>query len=114
MKSQSPNVPVSNPDFMFNNIIHESTLARFLVSLAESPPQSFTAMPVASIEPIPLREIVSELALAVSYQGRTMWRPSPRKPFSIDSRVALSLGLQPISTRDTLNLWLAEIKSLSS
>jgi UDP-glucose 4-epimerase len=110
MKLQSPNVPVSNPDFMFNNIIHESTLAWFLISLIAPTPPSFIAMPVASIEPIPLREIVSELALAVSYQGCIDWTPSTRRPFSIDSGLALSLGLPPISTRDTLNLWLADIR----
>ena len=110
MRLQATKVLLSNPDFLFNNIIHESTLSRFFVSLIESPPALFTAMPVASIEPIPLRDLVNELALAVSYQGCIDWKTSPRKPFSIDSQAALSLGLPAISTRDTLNLWLADIR----
>jgi len=110
MKLQSPNVPVSNPDFMFNNIIHESTLARFLITLIDSTPPSFVAMPVASIEPIPLRELVSNLALAVSYEGVIDWLPSLRLPFSIDSDLAVSLGLEQLSTGATLDLWLADVQ----
>lgn len=109
MKLQSPRVLVSNPDFMFNNIIHESILARFIISLIESPPPSFTAIPVASIEPMPLRELVAKLALAVSYKGVIDWLPSSRSPFSIDTDLAVSLGLEELSTRAALSLWLADM-----
>lgn len=113
MKLQPPTVPLANPDFMFNNIIHELTLAKFIISLIESPPPSFIAIPVASIEPIPLRELVTKLALAVSYRGKIDWLPSLRSPFSIDIELAISLGLNRLSTRATLDLWLKDIQSAS-
>ena len=42
------NVIVANPDFMFNNIVHEDTLADFLVHLAEHTRTPYTAVPVGS------------------------------------------------------------------
>lgn len=110
MKLQSPKVLLSNPDFMFNNIIHESTLARFLVTLANSPPQSYVVMPVASIRPMSLGDLVQSLSRAVDYSGTIEWAPSPHPPFSIDCGDAVSHGLHPLTTSETLDLWKRDIQ----
>jgi len=111
MELQSSEVVVSNPDFMFNNIIHESTLAKFLISLINFPPPSFAALPVASTDPIRLGDLISELVLAVSYEGVIVWKNSSREPFAIDSGLAVSFGLQPITTRETVRLWLTDVRA---
>jgi len=110
MRLQSPKIVLSNPDFSFNNMIHESTLAQFLVSLAEFPPQSYTALPVASVQPIPLCVIVEGLAKAVNYAGTVEWTPSPRPPFSIDCADAVLHGLQPLTTSQTFDLWRRDLQ----
>lgn len=106
-----PEIRVSNPHFFFNNIIHEDTLAEFLVSLAVNPPSHFTAVPVGSSEPMLLSEIIDVLVIATNFKGRVSWIDSDSTPFSINSDEAVSLGLQPLTTRETVTRWLSDVSS---
>ena len=99
----------SNPEFLFNNLIHEETLADFLITLAVTPPRKFVAVPVSSSEPMRLREVLDTLAEATNFKGRITWSSSGTPPFSIDSEEAVSLGLRQLTTRSTLQRWLKKI-----
>jgi nucleoside-diphosphate-sugar epimerase len=109
MQLDEPVVRVANPDFMFNNIVHEDTLADFLVHLAEHTPTPYTAVPVGSTEPMSLRSIVEILASTVGYRGRIEWVSATSQPSAIDSSDAVALGFQPLTTRETVDRWMADV-----
>lgn len=111
MQRGEPSVRVANPDFMFNNIVHEDTLADFLVHLASSKSTRYQAVPVGSTDAISLREIVEILAGSTGYGGRIEWVSAASQPFSIDSSDALALGYQPLSTRETVERWMRDVTS---
>jgi len=102
-------VTVSNPNFSFNNVIHEDTLAEFLVHLAVTTSSGFVAVPVGSSKPLDLSEVVKKMVEATNYQGRVDWVPSPSPPFSISIDAACSLGFRPLTTDQTLYRWLRDI-----
>ena len=106
MVDGAPEIRATNPSFNFNNIIHEDTLAEFLVTLAINPPAHFSAFPVGSSEPMLLSEIIDLLAIATNFKGRVSWFDSDSTPFSINCDEAISLGLQALTTKETITKWL--------
>lgn len=106
MQNQAPDVVVSNPSFLFNNIIHELTLGEFLADLSVSSYSGFHAFPVASSDPCMLLEIISYMTSKTQYKGSVAWTSRTVKPFSISTDYASTLGLKPLTTRETLSLWL--------
>jgi nucleoside-diphosphate-sugar epimerase len=109
MQLGEPAVRAANPDFPFNNLVHESVLADFLVHLAVHTPTTYTAVPVGSTDPMPLREIVETLTSSVGYRGRIEWVTAASTPFAIDSSDAVALGYRPISTRETVERWMRDV-----
>lgn len=114
MVNGEPEIQVSNPDFLFNNLIHEDNLADFLVTLSTNPPNSYCAFPVSSSEPMPLREIIGILAASTSFQGDVTWTDSSTLPFSIDSALATQLGLLQRPTKETINWWMSSVRDVGS
>ena len=108
MTSQKTVIHASNPDFLFNNLIHEDTLASFLVHLALKSQSDFTAVPVGSSSYIPLSEAIDLMSSATNFKGRVDWIASTMRPFSIDISAAMQLGLQPLPTHETINRWLQD------
>ena len=106
---QRPIVKVSNPDFQFNNVIHEDILANFLVHLATTTHVGFAAVPVGSSEPLLLSEVVEMMVNATRFRGRVEWVDSPSRPFSISLDDARLLGFEPLTTTQTLHRWLKVI-----
>ena len=100
-------ISVSNPDHLFNNIVHECVLAEFICMLldAESLP-IYRAVPIGSTDPIPLSEIIDVMAETTNYKGRINWVEPKTPPFRIDSTGAIELGYKPISTLETINRWM--------
>lgn len=106
MITQQPIVRVSNPEFLFNNVIHEDTMASFLVHLACTTTSGFAAVPVGSTNPIPLRQVIEQIRIATRYRGRVEWIPQTTRPFSISVTAARKLGFEPLSTEETIQRWL--------
>lgn len=106
MVNKKPQVCVSNPDFPFNNVIHEDTLADFLVYLALNHQSGFHAVPVGSSDPIPLRAVLKMISERTHFQGVLDWIPTKNRPFSIDLSDAVKMGLRPLKTSDTICKWL--------
>jgi nucleoside-diphosphate-sugar epimerase len=102
---------VSNPDHMFNNIVHEEVLAEFVNTLVEtSSLTKYRALPIGSTDPIPLHEIIDVMAKATNYKGQINWVEPITPPFRIDSRGAIELGYKPITTLETIHRWMHDAK----
>ena len=100
-------ISISNPDHLFNNIVHENIIAEFINTLLdkESLP-IYRAVPIGSTDPIPLREIIDVMARATNYTGQIDWVEPKSPPFRIDSTGAIELGYKPITTLETVNRWM--------
>jgi nucleoside-diphosphate-sugar epimerase len=97
---------LSNPDFRFNNVIHEDTLAEFLVDLALSDLKGFGYCPVGSVPDESLREIIERIARHTGYRGKVEWVATESSPFAIGLDDAVHSGFHPISTSETIRRWL--------
>jgi nucleoside-diphosphate-sugar epimerase len=111
MMSQDEVINATNPDFGFNNIVHEDVIAEFVSTLlnAESLP-TYRAVPIGSSYPISLREIIDMMAKATDYKGGINWIEAKSPPFRIDSAGAIELGYEPITTLETINRWMHDTK----
>lgn len=107
MCARHPRIRASNPDFLFNNVIHEDSLAGFLVHLAVTKMHRFRAFPVGSIQDVNLRELLSFMSQAEGYEGQIDWSQSRDIPFSVNLDDALELGFQPLTTLETIQRWMA-------
>ena len=115
MISQDAMINAVNPDFGFNNIVHENVIAEFVGTLldAESLPM-YRAVPIGSTDPIPLREIIDVMAKATTYRGQINWVEPKTPPFRIDSSGAIELGYRPITTLETINRWMHDAIGIRS
>ena len=111
MISQEEEINATNPDFAFNNIVHENVIAEFVSTLLDKnlEPQ-YRAVPIGSTDPIPLREVIDVMAKATNYKGQIKWVEPKSPPFRIDSTGAIELGYEPITTLETINRWMHDAK----
>ena len=111
MIAQDPVINATNPDFDFNNIVHEDVIAEFVSTLLDRDLGSeYRAVPIGSTDPIPLRQIVEIMAKATNYKGHINWVEPKSPPFRIDSTGAIELGYKPITTLETINRWMHDAK----
>jgi hypothetical protein len=106
MRSGAEVCRLSNPDFRFNNVIHEDTLAEFLVDLALSNLKGFGYCPVGSVPDESLKEIIDQIARHTEYRGKVEWVTAGSSPFAIGLEDAVHHGFRPIATSETLRRWL--------
>jgi len=110
MISQDPIINATNPDFEFNNIVHEDVIADFVSLLIEKKSiTEYRAVPIGSTHPIRLRQIVEIMAKAVKYKGKINWVEPKSPPFRIDLTGAIELGYKPITTLETINHWMSDV-----
>ncbi len=95
-------VSVFNPDSPFNNVVHVDDLAAFVARILPAPPAGFSALPLASADPIPVREAVAALARAAGTTARIEEQAVSRHSFTIDWSVAGDLGFAPRATETAL------------
>ena len=111
MISQEVEIIATNPDFGFNNIVHENVIAEFVSTLLERDlGPNYRAVPIGSTDPIPLREIIEVMSKSTKYKGRINWVEPKSPPFRIDSTSAIELGYKPITTLETINRWMHDAK----
>jgi len=107
MSQQHSEVKVSNPKFLFNNIVHENIVAEFILNLiALKNLPKVQSVTIGSKNPIPFCEIIEYLARATRFEGNINWVPSAKPPFSIDFSTAVKWGYAPISVTDTIHHWI--------
>jgi nucleoside-diphosphate-sugar epimerase len=104
-------ISLSNPDHLFNNIVHENVIAEFVNTLLhQNWGPEYRAVPIGSTDPIPLREIIEVMSKSTKYKGRINWVEPKSPPFRIDSTSAIELGYKPITTLETINRWMHDAK----
>ena len=104
-------IAVSNPDFLFNNIVHENVIAEFVSTLLDRDlGPEYRAVPIGSTDPISLREIIDVMAKATNYKGQIKWVEPEKTPFRIDLAGAIELGYKPVTTLETVNRWMHDAK----
>ena len=104
-------ISLSNPEHLFNNIVHEEVLADFINTLLDVEPLAvYRAVPIGSTDPIPLREIIDVMAKVTNYKGQINWIEPKSPPFRIDSTGAIELGYKPTTTLETVNRWMHDAK----
>ena len=104
-------ISVSNPEHLFNNIVHEEVIVDFINTLLNVEPLTvYRAVPIGSTDPIPLRKIIDVMAKATNYKGQINWVEPKSPPFRIDSTGAIELGYKPIKTLETVNRWMHDAK----
>ena len=111
MGSGLDKISVSNPEHLFNNIVHENVVAEFINTLLHEDLESeYKALPIGSTDPIPLREIIDVMSKATNYKGKINWVEPKSPPFRIDSTSAIELGYKPITTLETVNRLMHDTK----
>jgi nucleoside-diphosphate-sugar epimerase len=111
MISQEAEINATNPDHLFNNIVHENVIAEFVSTLLNRDlGPEYRAVPIGSADPIPLRQIIEIMAKATNYKGQINWVEPASPPFRIDSTGAIELGYKPITTLETINRWMHDAK----
>ena len=111
MISQEVEIIATNPDFGFNNIVHENVIAEFVSTLLERDlGPNYRAVPIGSTDPIPLHEVIDVMSNATNYKGQINWVEPKSPPFRIDSTGAIELGYKPITTLETINRWMHDAK----
>jgi hypothetical protein len=105
MQANIPVIRASHPGFLFNNVIHEDTLAEFLVRLAVTHSDGFKAFPVGALQDVSLRDLLSFMSEAACYRGQVVWSEAADRPFSINLDDAIKLGLEPLTALETIRRW---------
>lgn len=97
-------VRIYNADGPFNNVVHIDDLADWVVTLltAAEGLSGFSAVPVASREPIPVRAAVATMAAGLGLDTHLEEVVAPRSSFTIDTVAAEGLGFRPSTTVDAL------------
>jgi nucleoside-diphosphate-sugar epimerase len=100
-------ITIYNSDMPFNNILHTYDLLGFLSLLLERGFNGFSAFPIASVEPISIREVVDEVVKGLSSNSRIIDKGSFENSFIISSEFASShFGYIPSPVRDSLRKYL--------
>jgi nucleoside-diphosphate-sugar epimerase len=110
MLNENAAVVVSNPNFYFNNLVHETVLADFIFALLELRilPE-LQAVTVGSLEAISFEKVIEFLATISNYKGEIKWVESTAQPFNIDFSTTINFGFKPITLLQTLNLWTKDL-----
>lgn len=95
-------VRIFNADAAFNNVVHVQDVAAFAAHILTTPPSGFAAVPVASRDPVRVRDVPTRLAQGAGIDA-TVEEGSAEKPsFTIDIAAAEALGFAPRDTATAL------------
>jgi nucleoside-diphosphate-sugar epimerase len=101
---------LSNPESLFNNIVHISTLLDILDMLSASTSIYPSVINLASTQPLRLSELVSIIASQYNANSCVSWVSRDQIPFTISTDLAVETGLPLISTRTVLARLCADIQ----
>jgi len=93
---------LSNPDSLFNNIVHISTLLDILSDACASTSSYPSVINLASTNPLCLSELVYLIANHLNAKPTITWVSRSQTPFTISTDLAVENGLPLISTRTAL------------
>lgn len=110
MRDGNQAINISNPNFYFNNIVHEDVLANFISKLlSQTKLPNLKTLLVGSTDAIRLEEIIEYLAKITRYRGELLWIETSVKPFSLDFSNSIECGYEPITVKETLSKWAKDL-----
>ncbi|SDF57855.1 NAD-dependent epimerase/dehydratase family protein [Thalassobaculum litoreum] len=95
-------VRIFNGDAAFNNVVEVQDVAALVGQALTAPPDRFVAVPIASRDPVTVRQAVTCLADGAGLSATIEEEPAPRASFIIDIGPAAALGFAPRSTAAVL------------
>ena len=106
LRNNEPTIELTNPDFLFNYVIHEYDLATFIVHLASSDISAVKPIQVGTIPDSNLKEITDDIIKIFNRGSNITWSNEPIMPASINLSHACELGFHPRKTMATIKEWL--------
>ena len=110
-------VKARNPDAAFNNLLHVDDLASFVIEVTGRAPRGTNVLTLAAREPLSIREVLSRIYLRAGKDPRIDWEPAGGAPFLIEFERALALAYRPVTVRETIDRFVANVmheRSLTS
>lgn len=97
-------IEIHHAESLFNNVVHVDDLSRFIVHLVDKEGKSdFVAFPLASRDPIRMREVVNLVKTRTNSTSRVCEVTSSESSFFIDDSYARSVfGYESMRTRDAI------------
>jgi len=103
LAERGEDISIFNSDKPFNNILHTGDIFSFLSLLIERGFAGFNAFPLASIEPVSIREVVEEVIKEMNSHSRIIDKGSMKNSFIISSEYAIKhFDYIPSQVRDAL------------
>jgi nucleoside-diphosphate-sugar epimerase len=106
-------VHARNPDALFNNIVHVSDLAAFVLKLASAMPTGHSLLTVAAAEPLQIREVLARLFRKTGRTENIVWEQGGGRPFLIEFGRARALGYRPATVADSLDRFVTDVADAS-
>lgn len=96
-------VEIANPDFNFNNIVHVSDLARFIITLLGRDWTGASAFPIGAGAPLSILELLKTMKEVIGSGSPINTAAHGRRPFAISSdRAIREFGYRPVPVRDII------------
>ena len=97
-------IEMHHAESLFNNVVHVDDLSRFIVHIVGKERKSdFVAFPLASLDPIRVRDVVNLVKLRTGSASRVCEVTSSESSFFIDDSYARSVfGYESMRTRDAI------------
>lgn len=93
--SQGKEIEIVNADKPFNNVVHTDDLAEFIASLLRNGFSGFNAFPFAAVNPMSIREVVTEIINETHSASKIIDRGADHKSFLISNKAAIKFGYEP-------------------
>ena len=106
-------VRYSNPNSLFNNIVHVHDLAIFLERYIKRPKNNFVITNLAASEPLEICEIIKTLAFGLKKNPTLQDIKTQQKSFLISTKKAISLGYHSPSVSSTLSRLILDYADIS-
>src|SRR5205085_4154717 len=88
-------VRASNPDGLFNNVVHVRDLCALIETLTGTLPVGHCALTLGATEPLSLRAVLSRLFAGCGRPERVEFVPATQPSFTIACEAAVALGYRP-------------------
>jgi nucleoside-diphosphate-sugar epimerase len=107
-------VNISNPDALFNRVVHVLDVCRFIEALLRQARFEFPVVNTGGCSPLTFRDVVSVLKASLGSESAMHEVAGAGHPFTIEVDRALSLGFPGRSVEETLKLYAADLLGAGS
>lgn len=99
---------ISNPEALFNGVVHVADLAAFIMAAGSGFPKGASCLPLGSSPPLSLYDLAMLIAQYGGARSSLTIAQTGTLPALIDLRPAMALGYQPRSVAEVVTAYLQE------